>query len=192
MDFYNEFTFTFQSKEESERAIDIIKSAIKNSSRYDFEDTYTHNFRDEMVDNIHLINHEMEFYSKINVYDVVLDNGYYLTASDALEFIVDLLKSIGNTVGDYKFSASNNDTYEDSYVEAQKENGVLKLSTVLYPEGYYDEIDCDECGYEIVERDEWDGTPIIECPVCGSKINVEELFEIDPERNHLTFNFSEL
>lgn len=184
MYFYNEFTFTFKSKEESEKAIDIIKTAIENSPKYDFDKSYAQDFRKDMANNLYLYNREMEFYFDIDIYDVILSRKCYLTSSNALEFFIDLLKNIGDTVGDYKVTISNNDTYEDSYIEAKKENGVLTLNSVLYPEGYYDEIDCDECGYEIVERDEWDGTPIIECPVCGAEIDLAELFKVEEERNH--------
>ena len=184
MEFYNEFTFTFKSKEDSEKAIDTIKTAIANSPKFDFEDSYVQNFKKDMVDNLYLYNQEMEFYLEINIYNVILSRKCYLTASDALEFFVDLLKRIGDSVGDYKFSVSNNDTYEDSYIEAQKENGVLTIDTVYYPEGYCDSAECEECSFEVTDRAEWDGSPIVKCPECGAEIDLAELFKVEEERNH--------
>jgi len=185
MEFYNEFTFTFKSKEESEKAIDIIKTAIENSPKYDFDKSYAQDFRKDMVDNLYLYNQEMEFYLEINIYNVILSRKCYLTASDALEFFTDLLKNIGDTVGDYKFSVSNNDTYEDSYIEAQKENGVLTIDTVSYPEGYCDSAECEECSFEVTDRAEWDGSPVAICPVCGTEINLKEIFEVEEKNTHL-------
>lgn len=185
MEFYNEFTFTFKSKEESEKAIDIIKTAIENSPKYDFDKSYAQDFRKDMVDNLYLYNQEMEFYLEINIYNVILSRKCYLTASDALEFFVDLLKRIGDSVGDYKFSVSNNDTYEDSYIEAQKENGVLTIDTVHYPEGYCDSAECEECSFEVTDRAEWDGSPVAICPVCGTEINLKEIFEVEEKNTHL-------
>ena len=185
MEFYNEFTFTFKSKEESEKAIDIIKTAIENSPKYDFDKSYAQDFRKDMTNNLYLYNREMEFYFDIDIYDVILSRKCYLTASDALEFFVDLLKRIGDSVGDYKFSVSNNDTYEDSYIEAQKENGVLTIDTVYYPEGYCDSAECEECSFEVTDRAEWDGSPVAICPVCGTEINLKEIFEVEEKNTHL-------
>lgn len=185
MEFYNEFTFTFKSKEDSEKAIDTIKTAIVNSPKFDFEDSYVQNFKKDMVDNLYLYNQEMEFYLEINIYNVILSRKCYLTASDALEFFVDLLKRIGDSVGDYKFLVSNNDTYEDSYIEAQKENGVLTIDTVSYPEGYCDSAECEECSFEVTDRAEWDGSSVAICPVCGTEINLKEIFEVEEKNTHL-------
>ena len=184
MEFYNEFTFTFKSKEESEKAIDIIKTAIENSPKYDFDKSYAQDFRKNMANNLYLYNREMEFYFDINIYDVILSRKCYLTASDALEFFVDLLKRIGDSVGDYKFSVSNNDTYEDSYIEAKKENGVLTIDTVYYPEGYCDSAECEECSFEVTDRAEWDGSPIVKCPECDAEVDLAELFKVEEEIKH--------
>lgn len=188
MEFYNEFTFTFKSKEESEKAIDIIKTAIENSPKYDFDKSYAQDFRKDMANNLYnnlcLCNQEMEFYLEIDIYNVILSRKCYLTASDALEFFIDLLKNIGDTVGDYKVTISNNDTYEDSYIEAHKENGVLTIDTVSYPEGYCDSAECEECSFEVTDRAEWDGSPIVKCPECGAEIDLAELFKVEEERNH--------
>lgn len=184
MEFYNEFTFTFKSKEDSEKAIDTIKTAIANSPKFDFEDSYVQNFKKDMVDNLYLYNQEMEFYLEINIYNVILSRKCYLTSSNALEFFIDLLKNIGDTVGDYRVAISNNDTYEDSYIEAQKENGVLTIDTVSYPEGYCDSAECEECSFEVTDRAEWDGSPIVKCPECGAEIDLAELFKVEEERNH--------
>ena len=185
MEFYNEFTFTFKSKEEAEKAIDIIKTAIENSPKYDFDKSYAQDFRKDMTNNLYLYNREMEFYFDINIYDVILSRKCYLTSSNALEFFTDLLKNIGDTVGDYKVTISNNDTYEDSYIEAQKENGVLTIDTVYYPEGYCDSAECEECSFEVTDRAEWDGSPTAICPVCGTEINLKEIFEVEEKNTHL-------
>lgn len=79
------------------------------------------------------------------------------------------------------------DTYESVYFDIIVKDGKFILDSRLYPYGYSEEIECDECGEVIIERSEWNGeTKMMECPECGTVKDVAaEILSTQENIQHL-------
>lgn len=178
MEFYNEFKFEFGSHEDAVKAFEPIKRALLDSSNWNFASNYTQKFNENMANDI-VVEDEV----------VVLNNKCYLTAYDAKRFFEELLNTLGDTIPDYKFINGNNDTYENSFIDAVKKDGELVVNVEYYPEGYWNTAMCDGCGYEF-DRDDWNGEATTICPMCGEEIKLAEAFDVNDEYNHLEYKLN--
>lgn len=177
MEFYNEFKFEFGSHEDAVKAFEPIKQALLDSYDWDFASGYVRKFNEDMANDI-VVENEL----------VVLNIKCYLTAYDAKKFFEEFLNTLGDTIPDYKFINGNNDTYENSFIDAVKENGKLVINVDYFPEGYCNTAMCDGCGYEF-DREDWNGEATTICPMCGEEINLVEAFEVDKEADYFEYKF---
>ena len=58
----------------------------------------------------------------------------------------------------------NDSTYSESMIDATYMKGLLKITETYYPCGYVETLDCEECGEEIVELEDFDPDEEYICP----------------------------
>ena len=108
---------------------------------------------------------------------VVLDGSYAMHGWDYMNFVPEICKMIAATES-FEGNAEYCSGYGDEgNFEFSCENGVLKMRSVSYPNGYCSHLCCEECGMDVVAIDEYEAGKIYICPECGEEIDLSEAFE---------------
>lgn len=179
MQCYNEFNFTFANSEVATESFEKIKDCINNLS-YSCLKQYRADVKSEILNHLSVVDNM-----------VYLQYYCYLYASDAKDYFFELLKAVCREVkADFTFTNKNNDTYEDSYIDAEFKDGTLEVAITFYPEGYTDIAECEDCGAEVIEFDDWDGSyENMQCPECGNIVDLEDIFAVREWVNNYTIHF---
>ena len=108
---------------------------------------------------------------------VVLEDSYSMHGRNYMTFVPEICKIIAAT-DSFEGKAYYCSGYGDEgNFEFSCENGVLKMRSVNYPNGYCSHLCCEECGMDVVAIDEYEAGKIYICPECGEEIDLSEAFE---------------
>ena len=110
------------------------------------------------------------------------DEGQLLTC-DLLEIMTDVVKAIAEQLPseNFTFDIFGEDTYTEGGLEGKYEDGTLVIRSIYYPDGYYRNLFCPECGEDIVALDDYIPGKKYICPECGEELDLsEEYKEIAP------------
>ncbi len=102
--------------------------------------------------------------------EICFDSSDLLDASNAV------IKAIayGMKDEDFEFSVWGSDTYTESSLEGKYHNRVLEITSIYYPAGYCEYLECTECEEEIVSVEDYDPNKTYICPVCGEELDFSD------------------
>lgn len=158
MEAYTTMTINFNNNEAANKAMDIIKAALK---------TITPKFPTEFI--------KFEKDITVEENEIIVDESCSLW--QAIGRVDILAKEVATKLADEDFTLdcyyySCNCGYKES-VKADYSNGKLTINTVFSEDDGY----CPECGELIVRFDEYDSNAHYYCPECGEELDHEEMFE---------------
>ena len=106
--------------------------------------------------------------------------------------LVDVSKTIVKTIANnmkkefFEFSARACDTYSEAWMDGSFQNGELNITSTFFPEGYYEEFECPECGEMVVSLEDYDPNKTYVCPKCGEELDFSDIApEIERETIHI-------
>ena len=151
MESYTTMTINFNNSEAANKAMNIIKAALK---------TITPKFPTDIT---------------VKENEIIVDESCSLW--QAIGRVDVLAKEVATKLADEDFTLecyydSCDCGYKES-VKADYSNGKLTINTVASEDNGY----CPECGELIVRFDEYDSNAHYYCPECGEELDHEEMFE---------------
>ena len=163
MEIYNNefkviFTNTAAAESAKQIAADAFSAMNSQDDAYALAKRYAASLRVE--DNI-LRSDELCFFA----------DGFMDAAVVAIKAIAENLKTESFTI-----DVCGCDTYAESWVDGNFENGLLSITSTYYPYGYCEFIPCPECGEDVVRIEDYDPSKTYVCPDCGEEVDLSKAY----------------
>lgn len=166
----NQLKIAMRNDKVAEKGIDILVTRLLRGFEYDKSYNFSPSLK--MVENLYIEGNEIVLWD---------DCGCYIPM-EANNVLTELMVVLATNLKEETFSCDcwNNEDESDSDFEAHYENGVLKIKSVLYPNGFTEFLVCDDydnCDGEIVLTIEYDSNKRYYCSVCGKEVDLAEQYK---------------
>ena len=166
----NQLRIAMRNDMVAEIGIDILVERLLCG--FDYDKLYNFSPSLKMAENLYVEGNEIALWYDCGCYIPMEANGV----------LTELMEILATELKEEAFSCEcwNNEDESDSDFEAHYENGVLKIKSILYPNGYTEFLICDDyynCDGEIVLTIEYDPNKRYYCPICGKEVDLTEQYK---------------